>query len=108
MSTAKDDSSFLHRISHKRIDPPALTGQSTVVQVIEEAFLSYNAGRLREACRLFTTKMLAPHVTVGLSLSGALTPAGLGISCLVPLARRASSTGSSAPGPTSTTTPTSP
>src|SRR5262249_45652011 len=35
--------------------------------------------------RLFAGKMLAPEATVGLSLSGALTPAGLGISCLVPL-----------------------
>src|SRR5262245_19666795 len=76
---------FLHQISHKRIDPPALDGQATPVRLIEEAFLSYNAGRLREACRLYATKMLAEDSTVGLSLSGALTPAGLGISCLVPL-----------------------
>jgi deoxyhypusine synthase len=76
---------FLHKISHKRIDPPALTGKSTLTQIVEEAFLSYNAGRVREACKLFTEKMLADNVTVGLSLSGALTPAGLGMSCLVPL-----------------------
>src|SRR3954462_4631970 len=74
-----------HPLSHKRIDPPALTGQSTLSQVIEEAFLSYNAGRLREACRLFVTKMLADDALVVLSVSGALTPAGLGASCLVPL-----------------------
>src|SRR5262249_38875232 len=43
------------------------------------------AGRLREACQIFSRKMLADDVTVGLSLSGALTPAGLGISALVPL-----------------------
>src|SRR5436190_13351227 len=83
-SSSKQDK-FLHRISHKRIDPPALTGQTALPQVLEEAFLSYNAGRLREACRLFTSKMLADDATVGLSLSGALTPAGLGLSCLVPL-----------------------
>ena len=29
--------------------------------------------------------MLEPDVTVGLSLTGALTPAGLGMSCLIPL-----------------------
>jgi deoxyhypusine synthase len=75
----------LHQISHRRIDPPALRADAAVVQVIDEAFLSYNAGRLREACRLFATKMLADDATVGLSLSGALTPAGLGMSCLVPL-----------------------
>jgi deoxyhypusine synthase len=86
MSTPRgEEPSYLHRISHKRIDPPALTGQTPLVQLIEEVFLSYNAGRLREACRLFAGKMLAEDVTVGLSLSGALTPAGLGMSCLVPL-----------------------
>jgi deoxyhypusine synthase len=76
---------YLHRISHQRIAPGALTSQTGLPQLIDEAFLSYNAGRLREACRLYTTKMLADDTTVGLSLSGALTPAGLGMSCLVPL-----------------------
>src|SRR5438045_3743779 len=76
---------YLHKISHKRIDPPALTDQTTLPQLVEDAFLSYNAGRLREACRLFASKFLDEQTTVGLSLSGALTPAGLGISCLVPL-----------------------
>src|SRR6516165_1163582 len=80
-----NESTYLHRISQKRIDPPALTGESPLPQVIDQAFLSFNAGRLREACRLFSSKMLAADTTVGLSLSGALTPAGLGISCLVPL-----------------------
>src|SRR6516162_398116 len=76
---------YLHKISHRRIDPPAVTGQTPLPRVIDEAFLSYNAGRLAEACRLYATKMLADDTVVGLSLSGALTPAGLGISCLVPL-----------------------
>ncbi|HEV3085198.1 MAG TPA: deoxyhypusine synthase [Gemmataceae bacterium] len=82
---AADNLSYLHKISHKRIDPPALTGQTALPHLIEEGFLSYNAGRLREACRLFSAKMLSADTTVGLSLSGALTPAGLGMSCLVPL-----------------------
>jgi deoxyhypusine synthase len=76
---------YLHRISHKRIDPPPVTSDMPLPQLIDEVFLSYNAGRMREACRLFTTKMLAGDTTIGLSLSGALTPAGLGMSCLVPL-----------------------
>jgi deoxyhypusine synthase len=80
-----DRDAYLRRISHKRIDPAAVTGHTSVSALIDEAFLSYNAGRLREGCRLFATKMLADEVTVGLSLSGALTPAGLGASCLVPL-----------------------
>jgi len=68
--------SICTRSATKRIDPPGLTGASSLTQLVEEAFLSYNAGRMREACKLFTTKMLAENVTVGLSLSGALTPAG--------------------------------
>jgi deoxyhypusine synthase len=75
----------LHKISHKRIAPPAVQAQTSLPALIDEVFLSYNAGRLREACRVFAGKMLADEVTIGLSLSGALTPAGLGSSCLVPL-----------------------
>jgi len=68
-----------------RIDPRALTGRESVADLIENAFLAYNAGRLREACRLFGEKMLADRGTVGLSLTGALTPAGLGMSTVIPL-----------------------
>src|SRR5438128_8154295 len=85
MTKPHDSSSLLQRISHKRIQPPAISTSMALPQLIDDVFLSYNGGRLREACRLFTTKMLAADTTVGLSLSGALTPAGLGMSCLVPL-----------------------
>jgi deoxyhypusine synthase len=76
---------YLCQISQKRIDPSALTAAATLTQVIDEAFLSYNAGRLREACQLYVRKMLAEDTMVGMAVSGALTPAGLGLSCLVPL-----------------------
>jgi deoxyhypusine synthase len=85
MAQSGKELAYLHSISHKRISPPTLTANTALTELVEEVFLSYNAGRLREACRLFATKMLASDATVGLSLSGALTPAGLGISCLVPL-----------------------
>jgi len=52
--------------------------------LIEETFLAYNGGRLREAARLLTDKMLPRNGYVGMSLTGALTPAGLGKSCLIP------------------------
>ncbi len=80
-----DQKQYLSRISHRRIDPPAVTARTTLTQLLDEVCLSYNAGRLREACRLFTTKMLEQDTLVGLTLAGALTPAGLGMSCLVPL-----------------------
>jgi deoxyhypusine synthase len=69
----------------KRIDPAPIEKNALVADVIDEAFLAYNAARLREACQLFTKKMLEPDVTIGLSITGALTPAGLGISALIPL-----------------------
>lgn len=72
-------------LSGKKIDPAPIHSKTTVVELVDEAFLAYNGARLREACRLFTKKMLEPEVTVGVSLTGALTPAGLGISSLIPL-----------------------
>ena len=72
-------------LSGQRIDPMPISGEENAAQLIDGAFLAYNAGRLREACRLFVEKILRPDVTVGLSLSGALTPAGLGMSALIPL-----------------------
>jgi deoxyhypusine synthase len=68
-----------------RIDPRKLNGKERVVDLIEGTYLAYNAGRLREGCQLFAEKMLEPDVTVGLTLTGALTPAGLGMSALIPL-----------------------
>src|SRR5947209_13854592 len=79
---AKKKSKYL---SGRRIDPRAITGDVALADLVDETFLAYNAARLREACQLFTQKMLEPDVTVGLSITGALTPAGLGISALIPL-----------------------
>jgi len=56
-----------------------------VTQLVDNFFQAYNAARLREGAQLFVQKMLEDDVTVGISLSGALTPAGLGGSCIVPL-----------------------
>lgn len=72
-------------LSGPKIDPARVHGDMTVDELVTGTFASYNAGRLREACRLFTEKMLDDDVTIGLSLTGALTPAGLGISSLIPL-----------------------
>lgn len=68
-----------------RINPKAITGKESVADLIDNAFLAYNAGRLKEACHLFTERMLKPNVTVGMSLTGAMTPAGLGMSTIIPL-----------------------
>ncbi|UCD24045.1 MAG: deoxyhypusine synthase [Gemmatimonadota bacterium] len=69
----------------RSIDPNPLTGQESVTDLVDGAFHAYNAGRLREACHLFTQKMLSDDTTVGMSITGALTPAGLGMSSVIPL-----------------------
>src|SRR5918995_6821909 len=79
---AKRTSRFLQG---KRIDPAPITKKTTIADLVDESFLAYNAARLREACQLFATKMLQDDVTIGVTLTGALTPAGLGISALIPL-----------------------
>ncbi len=74
-------------LSGKRILPKNLTGKEKLTDLVDDTFLAYNSARLKEGCRLFVEKMLEPDVTVGMSLSGALTPAGLGCSAIVPLIR---------------------
>jgi deoxyhypusine synthase len=72
-------------LSGKPINRKPIGPDIRVTKLVDEYFQAYNAGRLREACRLFVEKMLEDDVTVGMSLTGALTPAGLGGSCVVPL-----------------------
>ena len=68
-----------------RIAPDAVQAGVSAADLIDNAFLSYNAGRLREGCRLFAERMLDDDVTIGVTLTGALTPAGVGMSALIPL-----------------------
>jgi deoxyhypusine synthase len=71
----------------QRIDPTPLTGKEHVADLVDNAFLAYNASRLREGAHLLVERMLEPEVTVALSMTGALTPAGLGMSAIIPLMR---------------------
>jgi deoxyhypusine synthase len=68
-----------------RLLPEPVRKNIKAADLIDTAFKAYNGGRLAEACRLFSGKMLAGNGTVGLSLTGALTPAGLGRAAIVPL-----------------------
>jgi deoxyhypusine synthase len=68
-----------------RLLPTSIGKGWKVTDLVDDSFKAYNGGRLAEACRLFTQKMVAGNGTVGMSLTGALTPAGLGKSCLIPL-----------------------
>ena len=68
-----------------RLLPTPIQKNVRAADLIDNTFKAYNGGRLGEACRLLTQKMLPHDGTVGLSLPGALTPAGLGASALIPL-----------------------
>ncbi|MEM4267986.1 MAG: deoxyhypusine synthase [Candidatus Woesearchaeota archaeon] len=72
-------------LSGKRILPKGIKKEDSVSQVIENSMLAYNGGRIRAACIQLKTKFSKEDVTVGISLAGALTPAGLGPSCIIPL-----------------------
>jgi len=65
------------------------TGSADVRQLIDGGFQAFNAGRLSEACKIYADKMLAPEndTTIGLTVAGALTPAGLG-GCVIELIER--------------------
>ena len=74
-------------LSGPRIAPEPIVKGVGAADLIDRVFLSYNAGRLQKASHLFVEKMLGPDCVVGMSLTGALTPAGLGRSVIIPMIR---------------------
>ena len=68
----------------QRVLPKPISKDSTLASVIDNMD-AYNGGRLRAACQLLRDKYSQKDVTIGLSLAGALTPAGLGPSTIIPL-----------------------
>ncbi|MEM1426994.1 MAG: deoxyhypusine synthase family protein [Cyanobacteria bacterium P01_H01_bin.130] len=71
----------------RRITPQPISQSVSVVDLVDQYFAAYNGARLREICQLLTQDVMADGVTVGLGLSGAMTPAGFGSSLLAPLIR---------------------
>src|SRR3954466_268422 len=64
-------------------------GSQELRHLVDEGFQAFNAARLSEACAIFSDKMLAPDqdTTIGLTIAGALTPAGLG-GCVIEMMDR--------------------
>ncbi|MBF2005833.1 deoxyhypusine synthase [Chlorogloeopsis fritschii PCC 9212] len=71
----------------KKITPTPMPKEIGVVDLIDNYFTAYNSARLREVCQLLSQDVLKEGVTVGVSLSGAMTPAGFGVSAIAPLMR---------------------
>jgi deoxyhypusine synthase len=70
---------------YPRLNPLGIGKDISAADLVDQVFLAYNGGRLREAAKLLAEKMLPNNGFIGMSLTGALTPAGLGKSCLIPL-----------------------
>ena len=71
--------------AYPRLNPLGIGKEISAADLIDKTFLAYNGGRLREGAKLLAEKMLTKNGYVGMSITGALTPAGLGKSCLIPL-----------------------
>ena len=71
--------------AYPRLNPFGVGKNISAADLIDQSFMAYNGGRLREAAHLLVQKMLPDDGFIGMSLTGALTPAGLGKSCLIPL-----------------------
>jgi deoxyhypusine synthase len=71
-------------LSGKRILPEAVSKKTDIGKLVDNMD-AYNGGRLRAACQLLKNKYSQEDVTVGMSLAGALTPAGLGPSAIIPM-----------------------
>ncbi len=82
--SAKHPSDRHHYLSGRRVLPKPITQESDIASVIDNMD-AYNGGRLRAACQLMREKYSQEDVTIGLSIAGALTPAGLGASTIIPL-----------------------
>lgn len=69
------------------VRPGPITGQERPGEVLMNAFPAYVGRQVRTAYQLLRKAILDDH-TVFLTVSGAMTPAGLHRSCLVPLVQR--------------------
>ena len=88
-SPGAQDSSRKKHLSGKPIRYYRPKGSPEIRHLVDEGFQAFNAARIGEACRIFADKMLLPEndTTIGLTVAGALTPAGLG-GCIVELMNR--------------------
>lgn len=71
----------------REVRPTAITGRETGVELLQSAFPAFVGRQVREAARLMQ-KSIDEGNFVFTTMSGAMTPAGLHRSCIVPLIER--------------------
>src|SRR3954468_5460144 len=68
----------------RRVDPRPITGKESAVELLQTAFGAYVGRQERTAFELMR-RTLDENAAVFMTLSGAMTPAGLHQSCLIPM-----------------------
>nr|MCU0700211.1 deoxyhypusine synthase family protein [Myxococcaceae bacterium] len=68
----------------RKVNPRPITGKETSLELLEHAFGAYVGRQERIAFELMK-RSLEENAAIFLTLSGAMTPAGLHQSCLIPL-----------------------
>src|SRR6266436_6118553 len=71
----------------RRVDPRPITGRETARDLLDHAFSAYVGRQVRTAYQLMRRSM-EEDASIFLTLSGAMTPAGLHQSCIIPLIER--------------------
>lgn len=74
-----------HHLLSQQIDPKPIQKKMSIKELIDSCFFAYNSARFKETCHLAEKYFKDETVTIGMTLAGALTPAGLGPSAIVPL-----------------------
>lgn len=70
--------------SSRKIHPSPITGQETTTELLSQYFPAFLGRSLRDAGQLMR-RSLVEDCTVFTTMSGAMTPAGLHLSCIIPL-----------------------
>lgn len=87
MSTPSRAKSATNKPARKRVrpvDPPALTGRESPRELLEGFFPAFAGRGLREAHRLMRASIVEDHAVFA-TVSGAMTPAGMHQSALIPM-----------------------
>jgi len=71
----------------RRVDPRPITGRENARDLLDHAFSAYVGRQVRTAYQLMRRSM-EEDASIFLTLSGAMTPAGLHQSCIIPLIER--------------------
>lgn len=75
----------MSKFKGERIPSDPIRAGLSVTDLVDKYFNAYNAARLQQICKLLAKVIRQGDTVLGWTISGAMTPAGLGATALVPL-----------------------